>query len=283
MDQLYFLLNGKIIESAKFSNFKVPIEFDDFELNFPLKINKVWNKGKLIIFEFSKIDSNKTTFWMLNSLRMTGKWLINISKEKKSHIKFQFEFKEKEDNGIFDIKNITYLDVRGFGTFEFFDNVIDVYEKINKIERSFLIGGLSPENIKIITEEYFIDKVKNCKGILLTKLMDQKSICSGIGNYLISEIFYKSRLYSKIKCDELTTIEIKTLYNNIKNIILKSYECGGLSMKDYTDVFGIKGKYEKHLKVYGMKNKKDKNGYNIIGDKINGRTFWFVPFLQQKK
>lgn len=74
-EQLDFYFNNKILNSFTFLGGKYkdnpPENYNLFISSLPMKINKVFCKGKLIVFE---LGGDNKRWWILNSLRMTGKW-----------------------------------------------------------------------------------------------------------------------------------------------------------------------------------------------------------------
>ncbi len=166
------------------------------------------------------------------------------------------------------------------GTFDFICKELDKNIRLNELADGFI--GLDEY---IIDYETFYTNVKNSKkASFTTKLTDQKSICSGIGNYLLSEIMYESGLYPAIKCHELTDKDIENVFQNCAKIIKKSYEMGGMSMRDYVDVHGVEGKFETELQVYGKKNENDPYGNKVHSMKRGtGQTIWYVPGLQKNR
>lgn len=234
----------------------------------PLIITDIFYRGKVVFFVFENKEKTKK-WWMINSFRMTGGWKV----EKDNYSCVKIEMKPEKRNGVFDITSIYYTDIRRFGTMDFTNDPAEAEKKINDFNYGFL-------GKYVITFENFKKNIKKCgKKGLASCLMNQRSICSGIGNYLLSEIFYDCAMYPHIKCNELDDTKIKKLYKSCKSVILNSYEIGGVSVKDFTDIYGNKGEYQDNLKVY-MK-KEDPYGNRVIKEKCNhGRNIFYVPGLQ---
>lgn len=286
VDQLDFLLNKCKVTSIDF--------FDKYEsrppngykeVKFPLIVDRVFCKGKQLVFEFSEVPTKpcnpktKKKLWMFNHLRMTGKWSVeNQSKEiDEEHMYARINVENnlhKTESSIIDVSGVVYSDVRGFGTFEFITDENEKNKRLKELANGF-IGDY------LVDYKEFETKIKKQSGNVVTKLTDQKVIVSGIGNYLISEILYDSGIYPFIKCESLDKEDIKKLYESCKKIITSSYNSGGMSMKDYVDVFGKPGDYEKKLCVYMRKT--DSYGNKVVKTKRNSnQNVWFVPGLQKK-
>ena len=167
---------------------------------------------------------------------MTGHY--SFSKEcKNTHLKFKFLRNIKDENEINQIKYLYYSDHRRFGNFDFFCSYDDYIKKFKKIKNGFL-------GQYIITKEQFLKnliKYKENKRRKIDKsicdvLVDQKTLCSGIGNYLLSEILYKANIDPWKLTSEISKKEGLRIYNFSVQIINYSYDCGGLSFSDYCDL-----------------------------------------------
>jgi formamidopyrimidine-DNA glycosylase len=83
-------------------------------------------------------------------------------------------------------------------------------------------------------------------------LMDQKSIVSGIGNYQLSEVLYRSGISPYRDLDSFTDTDYLSLYISIKKVVIEAYLAGGTSVKDYYNPDGKIGNYQHELQVYSM-------------------------------
>ena len=225
--------------------------------------------------------------YILITLGMSGN-LTNV-KEKHSHVRFSLTERDetddepklnKDDEKVEDNYNIFYYnDVRRFGNIYLVFTERDLKNHLNKTAKPI---GLTSNNIPLITEEEFITKVeRQVHKPLAKQIMDQKSICSGIGNYLLSEIFYASQLNPFVKCSELTKDEISRFFIEANKVINESYKNKGLSIKDYKDAYGNSGEHSKHLKVYGRL--KDNEGNKVIKKTgPHGRSIYYIKDQVEK-
>jgi formamidopyrimidine-DNA glycosylase len=253
--------------------------FNPKHLNLPLKIVSVKCKGKQIYFHLLPVtaldmlvqdekEEKDHDVYLTNHLMMSGGWSLDSNGKYK-----KITFKLLNDNN--EAEEIYFTDVRKFATFQIL-NKTGIDELLNSLEDGF-VGD------HIISLEKFRKNIKNIprKGLTVA-LMDQRSICSEIGNYLLSEILFAARIHPDKKCKNLTDDDIKTLYDKAKEIIENSYKLKGVSIKDYVDLDGTKGKYQDYLQVYGKKTVKVEGiVFNIKNKSKNGRTVWFVEELQK--
>lgn len=91
-------------------------------------------------------------------------------------------------------------------------------------------------------------------------LMDQNKICSGIGNYLIAEIFYEARLCPTITVGQLTDDLLVKLYQICKNV--------------------LEGHYNKTRQKLIYHKKVSPIGNPIYNKIIGQRRMWWVPIEQ---
>jgi len=234
---------------------KKPIEnLDEFKSNLPLKINSVNCKGKFIWFDLE----NNWSIW--NTLGMSGGWKKN--KEKHSHIKLSLENID-----------LWFTDTRRFGTVKISNDPEELKKKLNSIGPDMLSDSS-------VTENDFIKILRKYNKKEIPKILMEQKIISGIGNYLKSEVLYDSKISPFRKIEDISDKELKSLFKSIKTIIVKSYNCNGATIRNYSDLANNIGEYCFSFKVYNQI--KDKNGYNVLKSKTNdGRTTHWVSEIQK--
>ena len=103
--------------------------------------------------------------------------------------------------------------------------------------------------------------------------MDQKSICSGVGNYLLSEVCYQTGINPWKTFVDLSEKKIEELYHSISETIKSSFKAGGATIMNYSDIDGKEGEYTFSFQVYGQQE--DPDGYIIKKSKgPHGRSIW---------
>ena len=103
-------------------------------------------------------------------------------------------------------------------------------------------------------------KLLSSKKKLRSVLMDQHELCSGIGNYLVAEIFYEMKLHPETTVGQIPDSYILHVYQACKNVVQGFYE-GNRS----------KVVYNKRLSP---------KGNPIENYKASGRTMWWCPSEQ---
>ena len=236
--------NSKLISteilSGRYKRHGHPQEWDIFNENLPLKWKDINFKGKFIYFTF--VNKYKDNFYIWNTLSMSGGW--SLRKMKHSHVKFKI----KEKNCVWEL---FFNDPRCFGTFNVSFHIDEMNNKLNTIGISWLNGNKKSE-IGVKENEFLkiIEKFPD-KNICLF-LISQTKI-SGIGNYLLSEILYDSKINPFVLIKDIPKDKLKNLYKSATKIITSSYQLDGVSLKDYCGIYGEKGEYQNCLQVYNKK------------------------------
>jgi formamidopyrimidine-DNA glycosylase len=257
---------------------KKPKDFDFFRKEIKgAKIEKIWRRGKNIIFELS----NKKI--ILVHLKLTGHFLVGKwEKEKGKWIVKEGHEALKDPMNRFlrvifyldDGRQLALSDLRKFAKIEI----------LNKEELEKEISKLGPEPLeKNFTYETFktiIKKVK--KGPIKKILMDQTKI-AGIGNIYSDEILWESKVHPMEDVKKLKEEDLKKIFKAIKKILKKGVESGGESISDFRRITGEKGNFDPERKVYKRENEscfRCKNKIKRI--KIGGRSSYFCPVCQKK-
>ena len=140
---------------------------------------------------------------------------------------------------------IVYNDPRRFGFFE-------LIKKKEELSRRFNHFGPEPFsklfNINYI-KNYFRYKKKDIKSFLL----DQKFV-SGIGNIYASEILFLCKIDPQKKTQKLTKTECKKIIYFSRLVLRKAIKYGGSSIRDFKNISGSDGSFQKEFKVYQREN-----------------------------
>ncbi len=259
----------KVIIRNRNLRFKIPSNFESSLKD--KKIIKVNRFSKYLILYFQDGD------FCLIHLGMSG--TIHIVDKKKT-LKFtntsfyHSPFLPKKHNHvefIFDNFKIIYNDPRRFGFFEIIKNH-------KHLEKRFKSLGPEPFSDKF-NLNYIVNFFKKKNKDIKSFLLDQRFV-SGIGNIYASEILFASKINPFKKAKRLNKNECLNIISNSKKILLDAINKGGSSIRDFKDISGTKGNFQKKFSVYqqeGADCKRSKcNG--IIKKKItsNRSTFFCV-------
>ncbi len=233
----------KIIIKNRNLRFKIPLKFEKLLENRIVK--KVTRFSKYLILNFSDgsfclihLGMSGTIHLIkkndLNKLTNTSFYNSPSLPKKHNHVEIHFK----------DLK-IIYNDPRRFGFLKFINNKQALIDRFDH---------LGPEpffktfNLKYLLK-YFLNKKKNIKSFLL----DQKFV-SGIGNIYASEILFLSRINPKTHAMKLSKEECKKIIFFSKTVLKRAIEKGGSSIRDFKNISGENGNFQKEFKVYQREN-----------------------------
>jgi len=184
---------------------------------------------------------------------------------KHNHVEIQFEN-----------FTIVYNDPRRFGFFE-------LIKKKKELSRRFNHFGPEPFS-KLFNINYIKNYLKYKKKDIKSFLLDQKFV-SGIGNIYASEILFLCKIDPQKKAQKLTKTECKKIIYFSRLVLKKAIKYGGSSIRDFKNISGSGGSFQKEFKVYQRENlnclNKDCSG-KIKKKVISKRSTFFCNRCQNK-
>ena len=251
---------------------KIPLDFASFLKG--KKITKVKRFSKYLIICFSN-----ASFCLLH-LGMSGTVHLVYNNKKNSITNTSFynsPILPKKHNHveiIFKNFKIIYNDPRRFGFFEIINDPDSLKKRFSK---------LGPEpfnyafNLKYILS-HFKGKKKNIKSFLL----DQNFV-SGIGNIYASEILFLSKINPFKKAHLLNSENCKKIIINSKKVLRNAIKKGGSSIRDFKNIAGKEGTFQRNFKVYerdGLPCKRERCRGVIQKKNISNRSTFFCNICQ---
>ena len=234
--------------------FKIPFKFEKLLENKIVK--KVTRFSKYLIFNLSNGSFCLIHLGMSGTIHLIKKNNLNEFTnasfynspnlpKKHNHVEIQFK----------DLK-VIYNDPRRFGFFKFINNNQELVKKFSHLGPEPFFKSF---NTKYLLK-YFLNRKKNIKSFLL----DQKFV-SGIGNIYANEILFFSKLNPTKSAMKLSKEECKKIILFSNNILKKSIKKGGSSIRDFKNVSGNSGDFQKQFKVYQREN------LNCLRNKCKGK------------
>lgn len=257
---------------------KKPKNFAEFKKEIiGKKIQKIWRRGKNIIFDLSENCS------LLIHQKLTGHLLYGKWELKKG------EWKSKTSGPLDDPMNrflhlifwldndrmLALSDLRKFAKVELWDR-----ERLNQSEEMKRLG---PEPLeKDFTFEKFKEVLeKKKKGKIKQVLMDQ-TVIAGIGNIYADEILFEAKIHPFKDISKLTRFDLVRIYQAMKEILPKAIELGGESISDFRRISGRKGGFDSLRKVYRREGEKCTRCATLIKKvKLAGRSAHYCPQCQK--
>jgi len=244
----------KIIITNRNLRFKIPLRFEELLKNKIIK--KVTRFSKYLILNFSDESFCLIHLGMSGTVHLIKK--NNISKftntsfynspslpKKHNHVEIHFESLK-----------VIYNDPRRFGFFKFIENK-------NELKKRF--SHLGPEPFfKNFNLEYLISYFMNKKKDIKSFLLDQKFV-SGIGNIYASEILFLCKINPITYASKLSKQDCKKIIIYSKSILNRAIKKGGSSIRDFKNISGENGNFQKEFKVYQREN------LNCLRNKCTGK------------
>jgi formamidopyrimidine-DNA glycosylase len=256
---------------------KKPKSFEEFKKEIrEKKIEKIWRRGKNIVFDLSEGKS------LLVHQKLTGHLLYGKWKREKGKWVSSIKGPLSEDpmnrflHLIFFLENgwqLALSDLRKFAKVELWP------KDLLKAE----LEKLGPEPLsKDFTFERFKETVlKRKKGKIKAVLMDQ-TVIAGIGNIYSDEALWRAKIHPLKPVEKISEEGLKRIYQAIKKILPKAIELGGESFSDFRRLNGEKGKSEEIIKVYRKEGKPCPICRGKIKRiKLGGRSAYFCPSCQK--
>ncbi|CDH00914.1 bifunctional DNA-formamidopyrimidine glycosylase/DNA-(apurinic or apyrimidinic site) lyase [Xenorhabdus bovienii] len=202
--------------------------------------------------------------WIIIHLGMSGSLRILLKEsppEKHDHV----------DLIMADGKILRYTDPRRFGAWLWSDN----------LDECSVLAHLGPEPLSDVFDgEYLYTLSCNKKTVIKPWLMDNKVVV-GVGNIYANEALYVAHILPERPVNSLTQEEAYLLADTIKQILHRSIEQGGTTLKDFLQSDGKPGYFAQELFVYGKKGELcPKCGEKIESIKLGQRSTFFCRQCQ---
>lgn len=201
-----------------------------------LVFKRVYNIGKFMVWEFED-----TPLLLLSHMRMDGRYHLATRPEPDSYIANTRLIFELEDGG-----RLTYIDTRGFGTFE-----------LREGESELLATppiSLLAKTPDAISPPEFLARLARSKRPIKTLLLDQQCIL-GLGNIYADETLFAAKFLPNRPASSLSRGEVLAILGEAARILKEACELGGSSVHSFYVLNEEIGGYQGRLKVYARNNK----------------------------
>lgn len=170
-------------------------------------------------------------------------------------------------------KLLRYNDPRRFGAWLWTDNLDEFH----------LFLKLGPEPLSTqFNGEYLFKKSRKKTTPVKTFIMDN-AVVVGVGNIYDNESLFLAKLHPTKPAGKLTKAQCQNLVEIIKQVLTKSIEQGGTTLKDFLQPDGRPGYFAQELMIYGHKGKPCPNCATSIETMVIGqRNTYFCPKCQKK-
>ncbi len=140
--------------------------------------------------------------------------------------------------------SVVLNDMRRFGLVKFVKKGDDPLE--DKV-----FQGMGPEPFADDFNQNYLHQALQKRSLPVKCALLDSKVVAGIGNIYASEVLFEAGIDPRRRADSLTVDECKKLCLQIKDILQRSIQKGGTTIRDFSGADGKPGYFVQNLKVYG--------------------------------
>ena len=244
----------KVIIKNRNLRFKIPLRFEELLKNKIIK--KVTRFSKYLILNFSDGSFCLIHLGMSGTIHLIKKNNLNNFTNTSFYNSLSLPKKHNHVEIHFEGLKVIYNDPRRFGFFKFIENKEALIERFNHLGPEPFFKNF---DLKYLLK-YFLNKKKDIKSFLL----DQKFV-SGIGNIYASEILFLCKINPTTSAMKLSKQDCKNIILFSKKVLNRAIKKGGSSIRDFKNITGKSGNFQKEFRVYQREN------LSCLRSKCNGK------------
>ena len=229
--------------------------------------------GKALVID---LDIGKS---LMIHLRMTGQLIYDgAARYAAGHPSENFvaELPNKQTRVVLEFEDGTlyFNDQRKFG----FIKVMDT----DKVEEEEFIRKLAKEPWEMSGEEFYEKLMRHRNAPIKAVILDQTIIC-GLGNIYADESLFMAKIHPARRAGSVSRAEADLLLKSACEVMDKSIDSGGSTMRNYVKADGTRGNYlDLFAKIYHHDGEPCvRCGTIIQKTKVAGRGTHFCPQCQQ--
>lgn len=191
--------------------------------------------------------------------------LINALPDKSTRVTFTFK----------DGSNLFFNDQRKFGWVRLLPTVevpnIDFMQKV----------GPEPLNDDFTAKE-FISRVRRRANTSIKAAILDQTVLAGIGNIYADESLWGAKVHPGTLVKNVSEAKLKTLFTEIRYVLLLSIEKGGSTDRNYVNAEGKKGSYIDFARVFRREGQAcPRCGTEVIKTRVAARGTHLCPVCQK--
>ncbi len=220
-------------------------------------------RGKYIVISLSSDAS------LVVHLRMSGRLVLRekpVTAKQSNFVRVRIVLESGRE--------LHYEDMRVFGRLWYVPADLSVESVVSGI------GALGVEPLTDLSVDYLVEAFRGKKQPIKNTLLDQR-IIAGIGNIYADESLYLAGINPLVPAGKLKRDQISVLRDRVIEVLTRSIELGGTTLRDYQNLTGVNGNYQNAANVYGREDEKcHECGSLIERIKLAGRSSHFCPKCQ---
>ena len=145
------------------------------------------------------------------------------------------------------------------------------------------IKKLGPEPFSDDGLAEFLKRAKRHQNAPIKAVILDQSVVAGIGNIYADEALWLAKVHPATRVKDLSDTQLTAIYHAAGQVMTKSIESGGSSMKNYVKADGSRGDYlDKFAKVFNRAGQPcERCGAEIIKTRVAGRGTHICPQCQK--
>ena len=229
------------------------------------KITSITRLAKILSINLEDGLPREDRLHLLIHLKLTGQLLLRQKSDKTDpfvHHKLLLS----------DGREIRFADSRKFG-----------YIKLASDEDvETLQSALGKEPLDVSFNVLDAQKLLERRGSPIKTVLLDQTIFAGVGNIYANDALFLAGINPKRPSKSLSEPELQCLLTCLKDVLNESLKARGASDNTYIDLYGQKGGYQNHFKVYGRKGLPCLNqcGENVQYIKLNQRGTFYCARCQ---
>ena len=154
------------------------------------------------------------------------------------------------------------------------------YESKDELQKSWT-AELGPDALTINASA--LQSVLCGSRAIKVALLDQATI-AGVGNIYADESLHVAGIDPRMRCDQISKADVKSLAQAIRLILNRATKHGGSTLRDYRSGLGAKGAAQALHAVYGHAGQPCAQcGETLQGTRLGGRATVWCPFCQPRR
>lgn len=140
---------------------------------------------------------------------------------------------------------------------------------------------LGPDIWKEVDEDRFLSLLQARPRARIKPLLLDQCFVAGMGNIYTDESLFRSRIHPCRRVASLSEEEGRKLFQEIRSVLADGIACGGTTTRDYRNIYGGSGSFQKLLEVYSRKGEPcPRCGETVERTVVAGRGTYFCPCCQ---
>jgi len=230
-------LTGDVIESVWLGDKPEPLKSPAAEIVGTLeqaRIASVRRVGKHIVVDLSR---RSPVAGRQKKLRQEAQWIIHLGMTGRLLIAKPEQELPKHTHAILRLRSgreLRFIDPRRFG-------------RLAVVRHGFEAPGSEPLDVGF---DAFAGLFRKRKTPIKSALLNQ-GVLSGIGNIYADESLFRAGIRPRRRAASLTRVELRRLYDAVRQVLHDAIAAGGSSVSDYVDSNGDAGFFQFQHRVYG--------------------------------